>query len=62
MRLKGILSPGEQQLATEPGGVELIKQMRSRLIEGSSRALAQMIEEWLSNAPALRRWRFRFTD
>ena len=45
VRLKGILSPGEQQLATEPGGVELIKQMRSRLIEGSNQVLASMIEE-----------------
>lgn len=45
VRLKGILSPAEQQLSAEPGGVELIKQMRSRLIESSSDALARLIEE-----------------
>lgn len=45
VRLKGILSPGEQQMATDRSGIELIKQMRSRLIEGCSQALAQLIEE-----------------
>jgi uncharacterized protein YbcI len=45
VRLMGILSPAEQKLAAEPGGVELIKQMRSRLIESSSRVLGQLVEE-----------------
>lgn len=45
VRLKGILSPAEQKLGIEPGGVELIKQMRSRLIESSSAVLVQMVEE-----------------
>lgn len=45
VRLKGILSPAEQKLGVEPGGVELIKQMRSRLIEGSSVVLVRMVEE-----------------
>lgn len=45
VRLKGILSPAEQKLGAEPGGVELIKQMRSRLIEGSSDALKALMEE-----------------
>lgn len=45
IRLKGILSPAEQQLSQEPGGVELIKQMRTRLIESSSEELAALIEE-----------------
>jgi hypothetical protein len=40
VRLKSILTPAEQNLATEPGGVELIKQIRSRLIEASSGMLA----------------------
>ncbi|RMH57357.1 MAG: DUF2294 domain-containing protein [Bacteroidetes bacterium] len=44
VRLTGILSPAEQQLASEPGGVELIKQMRSRLIESSSRELERLVE------------------
>lgn len=45
IRLTGILSPAEQKLGVEPGGVELIKQMRSRLIEGSSAVLVQLVEE-----------------
>lgn len=45
VRLAGILSPAEQKLGSEAGGVELIKQMRSRLIEGSSGVLIQMVEE-----------------
>lgn len=45
VRLKGILSPAETHLSTEPGGVELIKQMRSRLIEGSKPALVRLVEE-----------------
>lgn len=45
IRLKGILSPAEQKLGVEPGGVELIKQMRSRLIEGSAAVLVQLLEE-----------------
>lgn len=45
VRLKGILTPAEQALARDPGGVELIKQMRSRLIESASPMLAQLVEE-----------------
>lgn len=45
VRLKGILTPAEQQLAREPGGVELIKQMRSRLIEASTAVLEQIVSE-----------------
>ena len=44
VRLKGILTPAEQQLATEPGGVELIKQIRSRLIESSGGHLQRIVE------------------
>lgn len=44
IRLKGILSPAEQQLSQEPGGVELIKQMRTRLIESSNEELSALIE------------------
>jgi uncharacterized protein YbcI len=44
VRLKGILSAAEQQLSLEPGGAELIKQVRSRLVEGSSDALARFVE------------------
>lgn len=45
VRLKGILTPAEQALACEPGGVELIKQMRSRLIESASPMISALVEE-----------------
>ena len=45
VRLMGVLSPAEQLLSHEPGGIELLKQMRSRLIESSSQALEQIVGE-----------------
>ena len=45
VRLQGILSPAEQQLSHENGGGELIKQMRTRLIESSSDALRGFVED-----------------
>lgn len=45
VRLKGILSPAEVLLSREPGGVELIKQVRSRLVEGSAVRLRELVEE-----------------
>lgn len=45
VRLTGILSPAEEQLSREPGGIDLLKQMRSRLIEGSSGALKELVRE-----------------
>ena len=45
VRLMGILSPAEQQLSRESGGVELLKQVRSRLIEGCRDAIGHIIEE-----------------
>ena len=44
VRLKGILSAAEQQLSHESGGIELIKQVRSRLIEGSAAEIARLVE------------------
>lgn len=44
VRLKGILSAGEQQVAREPGGIDLIKQMRTRLVESFATDLAQIVE------------------
>ena len=44
VRLKGILSPGEQQVAREAGGIDLIKQMRTRLVESFVVELAQIVE------------------
>jgi uncharacterized protein YbcI len=45
VRLEGILSPAEQQLSRESDGVELIKQMRTRLIEGASDQLCALVED-----------------
>lgn len=45
VRLQGILSPAEQQLSHESGGVDLIKQMRSRLIESTSHELCNLVVE-----------------
>lgn len=45
IRLQGILSPAEQQLSHENGGVELIKKMRTRLIESSSDDLSGLVTE-----------------
>jgi len=50
VRLKGILSPAEQQLSAEPGGVDLIKQHRTRLVESSGRALAALVEANVGSA------------
>ena len=43
-RLRGILSPAEQQLAGQQGGVALLKEMRSRLIEGAREELVRVVE------------------
>lgn len=45
VKLQGILSPAEKQLSHENGGVELIKKMRTRLIESSSDDLCGLVAE-----------------
>jgi len=45
VKLQGILSPAERQLSHENGGVELIKKMRTRLIESSSEDLSGLVTE-----------------
>lgn len=45
VKMSGILSPAEQQLSHETGGVDLIKTMRTRLIESSSDALKGLVEQ-----------------
>lgn len=45
VKLQGILSPAEQQLSHENGGVDLIKKMRTRLIESSSDDLCDLVAE-----------------
>jgi uncharacterized protein YbcI len=45
VRLKGVLTPAEQQLAKRADGVELIKKMRSTLIESARAKLSAVISE-----------------
>ncbi len=44
VRLKGILTPAEQNLATEPDGTESIKRIRTRLIESSTELIRAIVE------------------
>lgn len=45
IRLKGVLTPAEEKLATETDGAQLIKQVRMRLIESSRSLLEGIIQE-----------------
>ena len=45
IRLQGMLSPAEENLATENDGTQLIKQLRRRLIESSREVLENIIIE-----------------
>lgn len=45
IRLKGVLTPAEEQLAAEKDGAQLIKQVRMRLIESSRALLEKIIHE-----------------
>jgi uncharacterized protein YbcI len=44
VRLKGVLTPAEQQLVKNPQGTELIKRVRSNLLEQGRELLAKSIE------------------
>ncbi|NIT03100.1 MAG: DUF2294 family protein [Candidatus Latescibacteria bacterium] len=45
VRLKGVLTPAEQQLTKRTDGVELIKRMRSTLIESAKTHLVHVIAD-----------------
>ena len=45
VRLKGVLTPAEQQLTKSADGVELIKKMRSTLIENAKAHLSQVLAD-----------------
>jgi uncharacterized protein YbcI len=45
VRLKGVLTAAEQQLSKSPEGVELIKKMRSTLIDSAKTYLSQVIAD-----------------
>ena len=44
VRLKGVLTPAEQQLAKNPEGMNLIKKIRSNLLEQARELLMEVIE------------------
>jgi len=44
VRLKGVLTPAEQQLVKNPQGTELIKRVRSNLLEQGRELLTKAIE------------------
>ncbi|WDT75661.1 MAG: DUF2294 domain-containing protein [Candidatus Manganitrophus sp.] len=48
VRLKGVLTPAEQQLAKNPEGANLIKQVRSNLLEQGRGLLSELIEKMTS--------------
>ncbi|MBU8848699.1 MAG: DUF2294 domain-containing protein [Desulfobacterales bacterium] len=43
IRLKGVLTPAEQHLAKDADGIQLIKQVRAKLLENSSKMLEDVI-------------------
>ncbi len=45
IRLKGVLTPAEEKLASEKDGAQLIKQVRMRLIESSRLLLERIVVE-----------------
>jgi uncharacterized protein YbcI len=45
VRLKGILTPAEENLASKEGGAHLIKDIRTRLIETSRPLLEKILKE-----------------
>jgi uncharacterized protein YbcI len=45
IRLKGVLTPAEQQLAKNTEGIELIKRLRSNLLEQARELLSGTIEK-----------------
>ena len=45
VRLKGVLTPAEQQLAKNPEGMNLIKKIRSNLLEQGKQLVKEAIEK-----------------
>ena len=45
VRLKGVMTPAEQQLAKNPEGMNLIKKIRSNLLEQGRELLKEAIEK-----------------
>jgi len=49
VRLRGVLTPAEEQLTKSPDGSELVKKMRSTLIEKASPLLYQVVGDITGN-------------
>ncbi|WP_300458294.1 DUF2294 domain-containing protein [Desulfobacula sp.] len=45
IRLKGVLTPAEQHLAKDVDGIQLIKRVRAKLLENSSKMLEDVIKK-----------------
>jgi uncharacterized protein YbcI len=45
VRLKGVLTPGEEQLSKTPEGAELVKKTRMQLLEGARVLLENMMQD-----------------
>jgi len=45
IRLKGVLTPAERHLAKDAAGIQLIKQVRAKLLENSSKMLEDVITD-----------------
>jgi len=45
IRLEGVLTPAEQQLAKDPNGVKLLKDVRTSLIEGAHDTLKSVVRD-----------------
>ena len=45
IRLRGVLTPAERHLAADEEGINLIKQVRAKLLENSQGLLVNMIKE-----------------
>ena len=45
IRLKGVLTPAESHLAKDDEGIQLIKQVRTKLLENAQGMLGEIIEE-----------------
>ncbi len=45
VRLQGVLTPAERELAKSPEGRKLLKQVRMQLLETTARLMCQIVEE-----------------
>ena len=52
IRLKGVLTPAENHLAKDDEGIQLLKQVRMKLLENSQELLGQIIKRITGIAPA----------